>query len=166
MKNIFFIATCLFILFASCQNQKKTVSNGSSEIEQVMKEYRAAWKKGDSALILSKLSSDIILFQPGKTGKPVYGKKEVSKFWFPASDISYPILKYEVENQEIEADTKIAYYQGLSKLTWCTLENNVGRDTITSVSECTSILKKENDSWKIYRIMYNLKDINYTPDME
>jgi ketosteroid isomerase-like protein len=107
------------------------------------------------------LTNEIILFQPGKNGKPILSKNDVSEFWFPKSDIKYPIIKYEVENEEIVSSGNIAYYQGVSRLTWCTLENNIGRDTILSVSEFTNILKKEDGKWKIHRIMYNLKDSKY-----
>jgi hypothetical protein len=37
----------------------------------------------------------------------------------------------------------LAYYLGVSKLTWCTFEKEVARDTVLSVSEFTTILKKE-----------------------
>ena len=127
-----------------------------------MQEYRDAWRAGDSTLILKRISPDIILFQPDRTGKPIFGKKEVSRFWFPESNISYPIIKYEIENEEIGGANEIAYYQGLSKLTWCTLDNGVLKDTTVSISEFTNILRKEKGTWKIYRVMYNLKDKDYS----
>lgn len=149
-------------MFSSCDNVKEKEINDVNDIQRMMKEYRQAWKNGDSTLVLDKLTSNIILFPSGKTSKPLFNKSHVSEFWFPKSDIKYPIIKYEVEHAEIVSSGNIAYYQGLSKLTWYTLENNIGRDTTQSISEFTNILKKEDGKWKIHRIMYNLKDSKYT----
>lgn len=146
---------------ASCEPKQK-VFRSTDEIEQIMQDYRAAWKAGDSSQILQHLSPDIILFQPGKQRAPIVGKKAVSKFWFPKSDIKYPIISYKIEHEEIGGGKKIAYYQGLSKLTWCTLENGIARDTTLSVSEFSNILRNEEGKWKIYRILYNLKDPKYS----
>ncbi|WP_411030157.1 YybH family protein [Spongiimicrobium sp. 3-5] len=157
-----FFIIVLSPMFSSCEKTNKKEISDVKDIEQMMQEYRQAWRNGDSTLVLDKLSADIILFQPGKTGKPVFSKRNVREFWFPKSDIKYPIIQYEVENEEIVSSGNIAYYQGLSKLTWCTLENNIGRDTTQSISEFTNILKKEDGKWKIHRIMYNLKDSKYT----
>ena len=155
---IFMILTLLF----SCSDQDATAFKDTQAIEQTMQEYRAAWKSGESEKVLEKLTSDVVLFQPGKTAKPIVGKEAVSNFWFPESDISYPITAYTVSNQEINGSSTYAYYQGISKLTWHVLENKVARDTTTSISEFTTILKKENSVWKIHRIMYVLKDEGYT----
>lgn len=157
-----FSIIALSLMFSACNNIKEKEINDADDIQRMMKEYRQAWRNGDSTLVLDKLTSNIILFQPGKTGKPLFSKSKVSEFWFPKSDIKYPIIQYEVENEEIVSSGNIAYYQGLSKLTWCTLENNIGRDTTQSISEFTNILKKEDGKWKIHRIMYTLKDSKYT----
>ncbi|MEM9686034.1 MAG: nuclear transport factor 2 family protein [Bacteroidota bacterium] len=151
----------ILALLFSCNNRDVSAFKDTHAIEETMQEYRAAWKSGDSEKVLEKLSSDVMLFQPGKTAKPIVGKEAVSNFWFPESDISYPITAYTVSNQEINGSSTYAYYQGVSKLTWYVLENKVARDTTTSISEFTTILKKENSTWKIHRIMYVLKDEGY-----
>lgn len=162
-KTIFIISILSFVLF-SCNREtpSSSTNNDISIIEQTMKEYRNAWMEGDSTAVLHKISSDVILFLPGKTAKPVIGKKAIKEFWFPESDISYPILEYKISNHETKSSGNIAYYQGISKLIWYTKENTIARDTITSISEFTTILKKQNEEWKIHRLMYTLKDENYT----
>jgi len=144
LKNLFqtFILLGLSV-FSSCTDTMPEQKNDISEIEKVMQEYRQAWKEGDSIAVLDKLSSKIILFQVGKNSKPIVTKNSVSKFWFPKSDLSCPIIKYEIENEEIESSRNLTYYLGVSKLTWCTFEKEVARDTVLSVSEFTTILKKE-----------------------
>ncbi len=162
LLTFLFSSVMASLLFNSCENTNGKEGSDVDAIKQMMQEYRQAWRNGDSTLVLDKLSATIILFQPGKMGKPIFDKRNVSEFWFPKSDIKYPILQYEVENEEIVSSGDMAYYQGVSKLTWCTLENNIGRDTTQSISEFTNILKKEDGKWKIHRIMYNLKDSKYT----
>jgi len=162
LYGLLFLTFVLSLNFTSCKNENDKKLSDVEVIERMMQEYRLAWRSGDSTLVLDKLSKNIILFQPGKTGKPIISKDSVSEFWFPESDIKYPIIQYEVENEEIVNSGNIAYYQGLSKLTWCILENGIARDTTRSISEFTNILKKENGKWKIHRIMYNLKDSTYS----
>lgn len=155
----------LLVLFVctliSCEPKQKGF-NDTNEIKQMMHHYRTAWKVGDTAQILQHLSPDIVLFQAGKKRAPIVGKKAVRAFWFPKDALSYPIIDYNIEHEEIGGGNKIAYYQGLSRLTWCTLENEIARDTTLSVSEFTNILRNEDGKWKIYRIMFNLKDTDYS----
>lgn len=163
-KQTAYIQPLLILLvcsLVSCEPKQKAFRD-TNEIKQMMLDYRTAWKAGDSAQILQHLSPDIVLFQPGKQRAPIVGKKAVRAFWFPKSEIAYPIINYKIEHEEIEGGNKIAYYQGLSRLTWYTLENGIARDTTLSVSEFSNILRKEEGKWKIYRILYNLKDPKYS----
>lgn len=178
MKNLLlsffrFTNTCFLILifgflshFLGCtlpsEEQKTSETKNQDSIKTFMQDYRTAWKKGDSTAVLEKISSNIILYLPGQTAQPIVGKKAVQEFWFPNTKKTYPILTYEIENEEIGVSSHLAYYQGLSKLTWFTLDRGVGRDTMLSISEFTTLLKKEEEQWKIYRIMYNRKATNYS----
>lgn len=158
IQALLVLFVCTFI---SCEPKQKAFRD-TNEIKQMMHHYRTAWKTGDTAQILQYLSPDIVLFPAGKKSAPLVGKKAVDAFWFPKAAISYPIIDYNIEHEEIDGDGKIAYYQGLSRLTWCTLENGIARDTTLSVSEFTNILRHEDGKWKIYRIMFNLKDTDYS----
>lgn len=132
-----------------------------NEIKSMMSAYRAAWMAADSAAIMESLTEDFVLFMPGKSGKPIVGKGAVREFWFPTSDIKYPIVSYEVTHEEVDGSGDMAYYQGVSRLTWCTVEDGIARDTTTSVSEFTNVLARDGGRWKLRRIMYNLKDPDY-----
>lgn len=156
------VAIIMGISHLSCTSNASPQPKATLAIKTMMQEYRTAWRTGDTTAILNKISPDIILFQAGKNSKPIIGKAAVSQFWFPQSAISYPIFQYDIEHEEIGSEAGLAYYQGLSKLTWCTLENGVYRDTIVSISEFTNILKKEDENWKLYRIMFNLKEVDYS----
>jgi len=126
-----------------------------------MEDYRTAWKKGDSTAILEKISPNIILYLPGQTAKPLVGKKALRDFWFPNTKKTYPIISYDIENEDIGVSNHLAFYQGLSRLKWYTLDQGVGSDTMLSISEFTTLLKKEEEQWKIYRIMYVQKATHY-----
>lgn len=162
MKKLFsLIAVSIF--FAAC-NKPATTSFSASDIEKIrlaMHDYREAWKSGDSAKVLSNISDEMILYMPSKTGKPKIGKDSIAAFWFPPSNISYPITVYEVTGEKIEGSGDLCYYSGVSELTWHIQKGSIHSDTTTSVSEFLNVLKKEKDAWKLYRVMYNLKDSQY-----
>jgi len=160
LKLLLFIAVIL--IYACSQPASNSFSENEIEkIKQTMSEYREAWKTGDSANVLRRICDDMILYMPNKSGKPKIGKDSIAAFWFPPSDIVYPITAYEVTDEQVEASGNLCLYSGISKLTWHIQNGNVHSDTTTSVSEFLNVLKKENDEWKLYRVMYNLKDEEY-----
>ena len=160
MKLNLFLAGLLFIL-VSCDQKQNAPAHTKQDIQSFMSDYRAAWKDGDSSLILQFISPDITMFRPSKSDTPIVGISDLSAFWFPESNMSYPILKYEVENEDINIGGDLAIYQGLSILEWCIEEKGIQRDTTLSISEFTTILRHEEDAWKIFRIMFNSKDKDY-----
>ena len=98
---------------------------------------------------------------PTLSGKPVSGKADVAAFWFPASDVSYPITGYEVVDQSIVVEGNLAFYSGISRLSWHTLRGEVRSDSSSATSEFLNVLRREEGGWKLIRIMYNLKDSGY-----
>lgn len=162
MKTIFLLLVALMIVTACDKPETKSFSEKDIEkIKQTMIEYREAWKTGDSTNVLKRVSEDIILYMPDKTGKPKIGKDSVAAFWFPPSDVSYPITAYEVTDEKIEGSGNLCLYSGVSVLTWHIQKGNVHSDTTTSVSEFLNVLRKKKDEWRLYRVMYNLKDEAY-----
>ena len=162
MKGVFFLLVTLILVTACNKSETDTFNeNDIDAIKRMMIEYREAWKKGDSGDVLSKVSDDIILYMPTETGKPKIGKDSIAAFWFPPSDVSYPITTYDVTHEKIEGSGDFCIYSGVSNLVWHIQKGNVHSDTTTSVSEFLNVLKKENDEWKLYRVIYNLKDTEY-----
>ena len=162
MKKVFFSLVSL-ILVTAC-NKSETDSFSENDIEEIMRvmfEYREAWKMGDSDNVLNKVSDGVILYMPSMAGKPKIGKDSVAAFWFPTSDVSYPITTYEVTDEKIEGSGNLCIYSGVSKLIWHIQKGSVHSDTTASVSEFLNVLKRENNEWKLYRVMYNLKNAEY-----
>lgn len=86
-------------------------------IRTTMQSYRQAWLNNDTTTILNTLSSDITLFLPG-SGPDIAGKQRVKDFWFPPSDLNYPIRTYEISDEEIFGSGIFAAVQGKSFMVW------------------------------------------------
>lgn len=158
------IVFAVILIIAGCKSgtgsfDKKQIE---ADVSEVMKRYRTAWENGDSETVMSVLSSDIKMYLPGESAKPIKGKEALANYWFPDSDISYPILEYDITDAEILPSDELTSYQGISRLTWYTLENGVPRDTVSSISEFTTLLSKEDGEWKIRSMMFTLKANNYS----
>lgn len=158
-----FLTTALIVLFAcqSVQTSNELTNDERSKIVEAMNKYRNAWMRNDSAKIMDYVSKDMVLFMPNLEGKPKIGIDSIRTFWFPNSAISYPITEYEVTNEKIEGNDQLCVYSGISKLSWHVLRGTDRSDSTTVVSEFMNVLRKEDGQWKLFRIMYNVKDNDY-----
>ncbi len=102
---------------------------------------------------MRRVADDFMLFPPGATSKTVVGKAAIRPFWFPASDTVYRITKYEVSNQQIHIGDGLAVEQGTSLLTWDTVARDSVLGTSSSTNEYLTVLRKEQDGWKLIRSM-------------
>jgi ketosteroid isomerase-like protein len=129
----------------------------ASQVQQVLADYRAAWLEGDKEKVLATLSDEILLFVPSSTAGRLDGKQAVKEFWFPPSDINYPIKAYEISDQEVFGSGEFATATGKSKLIWETVDNGTVTDSQTSNSDFMTVLRKEEGHWRIYRQMYQMR---------
>lgn len=167
MKTFLYLLVGTMLLACTPQNEtppsiKTFNQEDETAIKQLMKDYRAAWMAGDSVQVLNKLSDEVRMIRPGDNAAPIIGKKALAEFWFPPSDLSYPIFKYDISNEEIQGSGDLAFLQGTSHLGWCILENGVFRDSTTNVSEYLTVLKREENTWRIFRQIYNMKASDYS----
>lgn len=132
-------------------------NDAESSVNRALADYREAWLAADEALIISKLSDDIQVFVPSETGGKLDGKQAVRQWWFPETDQSYPIIEYDISNQEIVVDGDLAIVTGLSRLKWQTVESGQVVDEQTSHSEYMTVMKKEDGAWKLFRQMYQMR---------
>jgi ketosteroid isomerase-like protein len=150
----------LFIFTVLLAGTSTTVSASMDEaalVDQILANYRQAWLAGDQEAVLATLSDDIELFIPGSTGGKLNGKQAVREFWFPESEVSYPIRGYEVSEQGIYAEGEMAVVTGRSKLDWETVDSGKVIDQATSHSEFITVLRKEGEHWRIFRQMYQMR---------
>lgn len=142
---------------AACATEPRELTGQDVEsIRTTMQVYRQAWLDNDTATILNTLSPDITLFLPG-AGPDITGKQRVKDFWFPPSDLKYPIRTYEISDEEIFGGGLFATVQGKSLMVWETWKGDSLMAADTSRTEFITILKKEGD-WKIYRQMFVMKE--------
>mgnify|MGYP001179580999 CR=1 FL=1 len=160
MIKLYFLLS-IAILISACSTALDLNTGDLLNIKLSMQAYRDAWRSGDSAKIRSLISNEITLYMPDEAGVPKQGKEAVTAFWFPTSDISYPITKYEISNEKIEGCGSMAFYSGISHMEWHVLQNGVHADTTLSVSEFLNVLRKENGVWRLYKIIYNIKHNDY-----
>jgi ketosteroid isomerase-like protein len=156
-----YIATLsLLIMFASCapEGARELSTDEIDQIKTTMQAYRQAWIDNDTATVMGTISDDIILFLPGTTSKNIEGKSNVRNFWFPPSDIQYPIRKYEITDEEIFGSGQYATAQGKSLLIWETMKGDSVVASDTSKSYYLTILKKNDGTWKILRQMFQSKE--------
>lgn len=161
------VLACLLI---SCTNKGNETFNQQlirvdteSHIKQMLDDYRKAWLVNDSAKVMSYISENAVFYRPSADEKALNGKDQITDFWFPksSSNISYPVFEYELTYRSIEVDSNLAIVEGISLLSWYRLENEVASDTASAITEFITVLKKENNEWKLYKQMYNSKSTNY-----
>jgi len=141
----------------ACETPPQELTQDDVEsIRATMKSYRQAWLNNDTTTILNTLSSDITLFLPG-SGPDIAGKQRVKDFWFPPSDLNYPIRTYEISDEEIFGSGIFATVQGKSFMVWETRRGDSLIAADTSRTGFLTLLKKEGD-WKIYRQMFVMKE--------
>jgi ketosteroid isomerase-like protein len=158
MANTHIVCVLVAALSVACSADS---ADEAQQVRNSMTAYRDAWLRGDQAGVLDGVAGDIVLHMPTPSGKPVVGKEAVTVFWFPATDVSYPITTYEVSQEEIIVHGDLALYSGISRLSWHTLRGEVRSDSATAVSEFLNVLKREEGRWRLVRIMYNIKDPYY-----
>ncbi|NNE06335.1 MAG: nuclear transport factor 2 family protein [Xanthomonadales bacterium] len=142
----------------ACSASVSLADAGDAEsVRQMFAEYRGAWLAGDEAGVLSLLSDEVQVFVPGASGGKLDGKAAVKAFWFPPSDISYPIRKYEISDRQIHVQGDLAVVTGRSQLDWDTVEGGEITDSASSSSEFMSVLRREDGQWRIFRQMYQMR---------
>jgi len=165
MKFIFLLFILwLNLLGTGCESSQNSNSLTAEDKRQVlsnMKNYRDAWLRNDSTTIMNFVSPDLILYMPNSQGKSKVGKDSIRAFWFPPSNITYPITAYEVAKEQLEGDRQFCIYSGVSKLSWYVLNGSMRSSPTTVFSEFVNVLRKENGQWKLFRVMYNVKDSAY-----
>ena len=160
------LATTLIVFYAcqSVQTSKELTNEERTKIVEAMNKYRNAWMINDSAVVMEYVAKDMVLFMPNLEGKPKIGIDSIRAFWFPNSNVSYPITEYSVTKEKIDGNDQLCVYSGISKLSWHVLKGTVRSDSNTVVSEFLNVLRKEDGQWKLFRVIYNIKDNDYRQD--
>jgi ketosteroid isomerase-like protein len=142
----------LLPLVSGCQGTAD-VPLDTGAVEERLAAYRDAWLRSDKGAVLETLSEQVVLFVPG-VSTPVRGRANVETFWFPASDTTYPVHRYDISDQQIEGDGQFAFVTGRSVLGWSTTAGDSALARDSAASTFMTVLRNEAGTWRIYRQMY------------
>ena len=122
--------------------RKEPARDTTAEVERVLQEYVAAWKRGDEKGVLRLFTSDAVLM-PHHGGKPVVGLDAIRKFWFGTPT---RITLFERTTDEVRHDGNLAYARGAFDLAWPGGHNK---------GTYLTILRREGTEWKIALQMWD-----------
>jgi ketosteroid isomerase-like protein len=156
------IETILFILVAwtvtACEADICHELNTNDEIQlrKMILEYNDAWLRNDSASILNLFADTAILIPSGL--KPIKGKEEIIKFWWPNDSSKTIINSYNISLLEINGSANIAYTLEHGKLSWSYEKGDFKMSKDQQSYEITIFRKASNSHWKmVRRIWIDLK---------
>ncbi len=151
-KIIFSIFLTLFIV--SCKNDKanEIVNTDELEIRKIHSEYVNGWLKTDEEGIMELLEENSRI-QPN-TLKPIEGKSEIRKFWFPKDSSKTIINDYTTEIISLNIIDSIAVSTHKSLLDWTYKKDSISFGMLQKGINTTIYRKQLDNSWKIWRSMW------------
>ncbi len=148
----------LSILAIRCGDFKPSAPLGLNDkkiISGMMSDYREGWLADDSAKVLRLFADTSVLIPSGM--RPIYGKKEMLRFWWPNDSSKTTIDRYEIELLEINGSDEWAYVYENGKLSWSYQKGDFKMSKDQESFEIT-IFKKTDKDWSIVkRIWTDLK---------
>ncbi|MDX1619108.1 MAG: DUF4440 domain-containing protein, partial [Balneolaceae bacterium] len=101
---------------------------------------------------LRLLAEDAIIMPSGI--RPISGKKDIGRFWWPDDGSTTIIDFYETEIEEISGEGRLAYVRGTGHLEF-SYENGGEMSEHSSDNMFLMVVRKNDDGqWKIWRRMW------------
>ncbi len=154
-----FVWLLLASTFCDCKsdqtNEKRAieVSNREElEIRQIHNDYVNGWLKMDEEKIMALLEENARI-QPNKL-KPIEGKSEIRRFWFPNDSSITTINDYKTEIIALDIRDTLAITTHNSILDWTYQKDSTIFGMIQKGINTTVYRKQKNGSWKIWRSMW------------
>jgi ketosteroid isomerase-like protein len=138
-------------------SQEELTPTDVTAVQAVLADYRQAWIANDADRVMSHLSDEFTLYVPGATASTLKGKDRIRPYWFPPSDTVYRITQYEITDPETHGGGRYAVAQGTSALAWEMVVKDSVHMASTSRSEFVTVLRREGESWKLFRQIYVLR---------
>jgi ketosteroid isomerase-like protein len=157
LKKIF-LMTFLMLLIVGCENKEadKIINTDELEIRKIHSDYVNGWLKSDEEGIMQLLVEDSRI-QPN-TLKPIEGKSEIRKFWFPKDNSKTIINNYETEIISLNIMDTLAISTHESLLDWSYKKDTISFGMRQKGINTTIYRRQLDNSWKIWRSMWT--DIN------
>ncbi len=153
LKKIF-LSIFLTIVIAGCENKEanKILDADELEIRKIHSEYVNGWLKSDEEGIMKLLVEDSRI-QPN-TLKPIEGKSEIRKFWFPKDSSKTIINNYETEIISLDIMDTLAISTHKSLLDWTYKKDAISFGMLQKGINTTIYRRQLDNSWKIWRSMW------------
>ncbi len=144
----------LTLFITSCKNNKanEIVDADELEVRKIHSEYVNGWLKTDEKGIMELLEENARI-QPNML-KPIEGKSEIRKFWFPKDSSKTIINDYKTEIISLNIIDTIAVSTHKSLLDWTYQKDTISFGMFQRGINTTIYKKQVDSSWKIWRSMW------------
>lgn len=151
------ILTLLILLspiIVGCANKevKTPVDPDELEIRKIHDAYVNGWLRSDEEKIMGLLVEDSRI-HPNML-KPIDGKSEIRKFWFPKDSSKTVINNYETEIISLEIVDTLAISTHSSLLDWTYEKDSISFGMLQKGINTTIYRRQFDNSWKIWRSMW------------
>lgn len=159
MKKTLVMLNVLFLYSSRSEEDLDTTAESDrEELYKLHGNYKTFWLQNDSTKVVNFFSEEGALIPPNNKGDFVKGKKATGAWWFTANgDTTYPITSFVYKNDSLTASGDLAIWEGLSEVGWEIRLKDSILSTRTSTSDFITVCKKENNEWKIFGQIWNVK---------
>ncbi|NNL16137.1 MAG: nuclear transport factor 2 family protein [Flavobacteriaceae bacterium] len=153
-QNYLFFSIFLALVIMGCENKEanKITDPDELEIRKIHSEYVNGWLNSDEEGIMKLLVEDSRI-QPN-TLKPIDGKSEIRKFWFPNDSSKTIINNYETEIISLDIMDTLAISTHESVLDWTYKKDSISFGMFQKGINTTIYRRQLDNSWKIWRSMW------------
>ncbi|MEX0290037.1 MAG: hypothetical protein AB3N14_13085 [Flavobacteriaceae bacterium] len=148
--------TLLFLAFLawSCEEKASTERpvNAEEQIRQIHADYVNGWLAMDEEKVMGLLEENARI-QPNRL-KPIEGKAEIRKFWFPKDSSITKINAYKTEIISLNILDTLAVSTHTSLLDWTYQKDTLSFGMIQNGINTTVYRIQADKSWKIWRSMW------------
>lgn len=153
-QNFLFFSIFLALVIMGCENKeaKKITDPDELEIRKIHSDYVNGWLNSDEEGIMKLLVEDSRI-QPN-TLKPIDGKSEIRKFWFPKDSSKTIINNYKTEIISLDILDTLAISTHESVLDWTYKKDSISFGMFQKGINTTIYRRQIDNSWKIWRSMW------------
>ncbi|NNL15998.1 MAG: hypothetical protein HKO81_05085 [Flavobacteriaceae bacterium] len=147
-------ALICFFSILGCINDRSGDDDNQDEklIRAVHSDYVQGWLDMNQDKVMSLLMKDSRI-QPNSL-KPIEGKNNIKKFWFPNDDSKTIINDYKTEILDLRIMDTLAYTTHNSILDWSYKKDSISFSMLQKAINTTVYRKDNNGKWKIWRSMW------------
>ena len=142
---LWWLASCLVAALAGCSSGQPglTCPDDMGAVRAADRAYATAWLANDPHQVMATLTDDAVIVPSGIPA--LRGAAEIRRFWWPPDSPVTQVNEFELTQQDVSAEKRIAFVQGSFRLDFM----YDGKDYASS-GDYMSILQCQADgSWRI-----------------